>query len=123
MDEGTAESREARGPMTRPGSGARGAISRRAALGARAALAWQTRAPAQTPPGASGPTLSAAAALAAMAPPSAPDWPRVVKAGETTLSIYLPQLDSWNGNRLDAHAAVSVQTAGAKEPVFGVAFV
>ncbi len=109
--------------MTRPGSGARGAISRRAALGALAALAWQTRALAQTPPGGSGPTLSAADALAAKAPPTAPDWPRVAKAGETTLSIYLPQLDSWDGNRLDAHAAVSVQTAGAKEPVFGVAFV
>jgi hypothetical protein len=123
MGDGPFDSREEGGPVTRPESGAGGLISRRAALGALAALAWETRAFAQTPPGGGSPTLSAADALAAQAPPTAPDWPRVIKTGETTLSFYLPQLDSWDGSRLEAHAAVSVQTSAKTPPVFGVAFI
>ena len=65
--------------------------------------------------------MSAADALAAKAPPSASDWPRVVKTGETTIEFYLPQLDSWDGRRLEAHSAVSIQTSAKTPPVFGVA--
>jgi hypothetical protein len=122
MDDGTLEAKDEGGPVMRPESGAGAFVTRRAALGALAVLAWEAHALAQTPPGGTGPTLSAADALAAAAPPTAPDWPRVVKTGETTLSFYLPQLDSWDGSRLAAHAAVSVQTSAKTPPVFGVAF-
>ena len=47
-------------------------------------------------------------------------WPKVLKQGGGTYTIYQPQLDSWNMYRLEAHAAVSVLSAGAKDPVFGV---
>jgi hypothetical protein len=97
-------------------------ISRRTALGVLVALGWEARALAQTPPsGGASPTMSAADALAAKAPPSAPDWPRVVKTGETTISFYLPQLDNWDGRSLEAHSAVSIQASAKAPPVFGVA--
>src|SRR5262245_30745234 len=95
-------------------------ISRRAALGGLIALAWEARAIAQTSPG-TGATPSAVDALAAMAPPSAPDWPKVAKTGDTTINFYLPQLDSWDGHRLEAHSAVSIQTSATTQPIFGVA--
>jgi hypothetical protein len=44
----------------------------------------------------------------------------VVKAGTSTISVYLPQVDSWNGNRLEAHAAVSIAPPDKAAPVFGV---
>src|SRR5215831_10205807 len=98
-----------------------GSITRRTALGGLLALAWEARALAQTAAGGSGGTLSAADALAAQAPPAAPSWPRVIKSGETTVTFYLPQLDSWDGNRLEVHSAVSVQSSATTPPVFGVA--
>jgi hypothetical protein len=64
---------------------------------------------AQTPPPAATP------------PAAAPDpWPRQVKSGTTTFLVYQPQLDSWAANQLEGHAAVSVKTAAAKDPTFGV---
>src|SRR5262245_66695751 len=127
MDDGTLDSRENDAPMKRPESGAAARLTRRAALGALAALVWEARALAQTPPppagAAPGQTLSASDALAAQAPPAAPDWPRVIKAGDTTLNVYLPQLDSWDGTRLEVHSAVSVQSLGQQAPIFGVAFI
>lgn len=58
-------------------------------------------------------------------PPAAemvtPDpWPKLAKQKGTTFTMYQPQLDSWDGYLLDAHAAVSVQPAGAAEPLFGM---
>ena len=92
-------------------------ISRRTVLAALAVLAWDGRAVAQTPPGGASPTVPAPTGAVA----SAPDWPKVVKTGETTIHFYLPQLDSWDGRRLDAHAAVSIQPSAKAQPLFGVA--
>ena len=96
-------------------------VSRRIALGALLAFSWEVSALAQTnapgtrlaPPGQGAPTTGAGA--------SAPEWPKVVKVGETTINVYLPQLDSWDGNRLEFHSAVSVQTGATAAAVFGVA--
>src|SRR5262245_30410507 len=96
-------------------------ISRRTALGGLLAIAWEARALAQAPPAGSGATLSASDALAAAGQPIAPDWPKVVKSGDATATFYLPQLDSWDGHRLETHSAVSVQTSATAQPVFGVA--
>jgi len=44
----------------------------------------------------------------------------VVTAGAATISVHLPQLDSWDGHRLQAHAAVSIATSEKATPAFGV---
>jgi hypothetical protein len=56
-------------------------------------------------------------------PPAAevtPDpWPKSVDLNGATYTIYQPQLESWDGYRIEAHAAVSVKAAGATDAVFG----
>ena len=47
-------------------------------------------------------------------------WPKTIEQDGTTYTLYQPQLDSWDGHTIAAHAAVSVRPAGAQEPVFGV---
>ena len=47
-------------------------------------------------------------------------WPRTLTVRGARYSLYQPQVDSWDGRRLAAHAAVSVLAPAAKEPVFGV---
>ncbi|HJV35791.1 hypothetical protein, partial [Geomonas sp.] len=47
-------------------------------------------------------------------------WPKTTSREGTTYTLYQPQLDSWDGYRLKAHAAVSVKPASAAEPVFGM---
>lgn len=59
------------------------------------------------------------------APPPAgqvtPDpWPRTLTVGGAKYSLYQPQVDTWDGRRLAAHAAASVVAPAAKEVVFGV---
>jgi len=49
-------------------------------------------------------------------------WPKTSVVKGTEYTVYQPQLDSWDGCSLNAHAAVSVQEQGAKEPVFGVVY-
>src|SRR4029453_2816707 len=47
-------------------------------------------------------------------------WPKVVKQGNVTYTLFQPQLDSGDGYNFAAHAAVSVLPAGAKTADFGV---
>ena len=47
-------------------------------------------------------------------------WPKVVKQDGATYTLFQPQLDSWDGYNIAAHAAVSVLPSGAKDPTFGV---
>jgi hypothetical protein len=47
-------------------------------------------------------------------------WPKILKQDGATYTLYQPQLDSWDGYNIAAHAAVSVLPAGAKDPDFGV---
>jgi len=48
----------------------------------------------------------------------APEWPRKIETETTVISIYQPQVNSMEGDMLDARAAVSVKEQG-KELVFG----
>jgi hypothetical protein len=93
-------------------------IGRRAALSTLLGLVWGTRALAQT----GAPGAPAGASPAGPKSPGAPagDWPRVMPAGGQTVSVYLPQLDSWDGHRLEAHAAVSLKAPASDQPTFGV---
>src|SRR4051812_39389802 len=47
-------------------------------------------------------------------------WPRSVVNGSTTLTIYEPQVDSWDGHQLTARNAVGIQKVGQPEPTYGV---
>ena len=55
------------------------------------------------------------------AAPAGPDpWPKSADMNGTQYTIYQPQLDTWDGYRFEAHAAVSVLLPGYTEPIFGV---
>ena len=59
----------------------------------------------------------------ALAQAPAPDvaWPREVKAADgTVITVYQPQVERWQDNRLSGRAAVSVKPQGAAEPHYGV---
>jgi hypothetical protein len=51
--------------------------------------------------------------------PNAP-WPRQITSGETTITIYQPQVDSWKSRDLVGRAAVSVKDAASPQENFGV---
>jgi len=46
--------------------------------------------------------------------------PRSLHQGTLTFTVFHPQLDTWDGYRIAAHAAVSVLPDGSKDPTFGV---
>ncbi|MFO1372423.1 MAG: hypothetical protein U1F42_08515 [Candidatus Competibacteraceae bacterium] len=65
--------------------------------------------------------LLIAAILVGHAASAAQDpWPREIKAKEGKVVIYQPQLESFQGDKVAVRAAVSVQKADMKVPVFGV---
>src|SRR5208283_2694668 len=47
-------------------------------------------------------------------------WPRIIKAGNLQVTVYQPQVESWDRDRLQSRAAVSVQTPGSAVPIYGV---
>lgn len=48
-------------------------------------------------------------------------WPHTLNSGELTISMYQPQLDSWDGHRLKARAAVGVvEGKDDASPTFGI---
>lgn len=52
--------------------------------------------------------------------PTSPDpWPKSAQLNGAKYTLYQPQLASWDGYNLEAHAAVSVLPPGAKSPAFG----
>src|SRR5215510_13096339 len=62
-----------------------------------AALA-QATAPSGSAPPAAGQTVPAEGA-----------WPREIQANGATVLVYQPQIDSWQGNRLEARAAIAIR--------------
>jgi hypothetical protein len=86
-------------------------------------------APLESNPGAPAPASSSAgAAPAAPAAEAVPapaaeaavtlTWPRSVKEGAATLTMYQPKIQNWSGNEISCLAAISIE---ASEPVYGVA--
>jgi hypothetical protein len=47
-------------------------------------------------------------------------WPKQVVSDGNTFSIYQPQIERWQGNELQARAAVGLETAASPQPRFGV---
>ncbi|MEC5398036.1 hypothetical protein [Uliginosibacterium sp. H1] len=61
------------------------------------------------------PAQTSARSASAPAPAGEAPWPLTTRAGERTLSVYAPQLDSWDGFTLQARVAVQAVT-GDKPP-------
>src|SRR5262245_15847000 len=73
--------------------------------------------------------LAAAGCASSQAPPTSqggatpahPDpWPKTVEHDGAKYTVFQPQLDTWDGFAMSAHAAVSVQPSGSQTSVFGV---
>ena len=47
------------------------------------------------------------------------DWPREISSPEGLITIYQPQITSFDGNAMSARAAISVTPAGETAPIFG----
>lgn len=47
-------------------------------------------------------------------------WPRTVQIDGATMTVYQPQVDSWNGGFLQLRAAVALKPGGSTSEVFGV---
>ncbi len=60
---------------------------------------------------------------ASAAGPSDPGWPRQIKGGTNTITIYTPQVDRWDGTQLEARAAVSVDHPASPQQDFGVIWI
>jgi hypothetical protein len=75
---------------------------------------------------AAGATTAAVAKAPASAPPgdASPDpdggWPREFTTAAGRITVYQPQLDAWDGMKLEARAALAISEPGAESPVFGV---
>ncbi len=50
-------------------------------------------------------------------------WPVEIEGPDGTITVYQPQLDAWDGHKLEAHTAVSIQPSGVDVPTYGVAWV
>ena len=86
--------------------------------------AWFATSPAQT---GDDQTTTAATPVSSPVPSSSPSaapnafpWPTQFTRDGSAFTVYPPQLDSWQGERLEARAAVAVQPAAAQRPVFGM---
>src|SRR5262245_3514663 len=82
------------------------------------------------PPSALGQATAPAPVGSAATPPGAQAavpaegaWPREIQANGATVLVYQPQIDSWQGNRLEARAAVAIRMPGAAQPSFGVVWI
>jgi hypothetical protein len=51
------------------------------------------------------------------------EWPRSLTAGEAVITMYQPQIDSWEDNRVESRAAVSVKADADAAPVFGAVWI
>jgi hypothetical protein len=51
------------------------------------------------------------------------EWPREFDSDGMHITIYQPQVESWNGDALSARAAVAVLPSGATSPEYGVVWV
>ena len=82
------------------------------------APAWGPPPPAAvtTPPGFGTPAPQPAPPQ----PPNPDPWPRQISLTNATVLVYQPQVEKWEGNRLDFRAAVAVRASGSKEETFGV---
>ena len=93
------------------GAGAALVAALLAGYGAAALTAPAESPAAQSPPAEAGVLSPATEELS---------WPRTIKEGAETITVYQPQVEKWEGQQISCRAAVSVQGAEDVEPTFGV---
>jgi hypothetical protein len=49
-------------------------------------------------------------------------WPRTIVSGVITILFYQPQIDRWQGDQIQACAAVSVKDSNFEQPAYGVVY-
>jgi hypothetical protein len=54
------------------------------------------------------------------APSTEAPWPRTFKSGADTFVIHQPQVETWEGNRVDLYSAVELKTEGNNAAKYGV---
>ena len=91
------------------------ALSMASALASCAAQAPDSFAPAPAPG-----AVTEAPAAGAPVPPDPDPWPRQLQLSDATLTVYQPQVESWQGNQLSFRAAVAAKASGANAEIFGV---
>ena len=47
-------------------------------------------------------------------------WPRIMRAGDLDITVYQPQVEAWDDNRIRSRAAVAVKSKASPQPVYGV---
>jgi hypothetical protein len=72
--------------------------------------------------GASSPGAAAGGNAPAAAQPPADPWPTVLDLKNGQVLVYQPQVNKWEGNRLDFRSALAIKPTGAKDESFGVIF-
>jgi hypothetical protein len=65
-------------------------------------------------------TAQAPTSPAPTPPPSADPWPRQFNVASGQLTVYQPQVESWQGNQLGFRCAVAATPTGATDKTFGV---
>jgi hypothetical protein len=50
---------------------------------------------------------------------SEPGWPRKITSGDTTILFYHPEIEKWQGDQIQADTAVSVETSGSSQQIYG----
>lgn len=66
------------------------------------------------------PTTPAPAAAPPVTALTDTGWPREIRSGQTTLTVYQPQLDEWDGFHLSGRSAVAAREGSAQTPVYGI---
>ncbi len=77
-------------------------------------------APTPTKPGSTTPATAGPAAAASRGGTGNTPWPREATEGGRTYTVYQPQIEKWDGTRLHARAAVSVESQASPVQHFGV---
>src|SRR5262245_59222895 len=67
-------------------------------------------------------TSAATAPPAAAAKPPPDPWPTVLDLKNGQVLVYQPQVNSWDGNRIDFRSALAIKPTGATDESFGVIF-
>ena len=87
---------------------------------ASALVSCASQAPDSFAPGPAPGAVTEAPAASAPVPPDPDPWPRQLQLSNAMLTVYQPQVESWQGNQLAFRAAVAAKAQGANTETFGV---
>ena len=71
-------------------------------------------------PASQTPAATTPAAATAVTALTDTGWPRDIMSGQTKITIYQPQIDTWDGFKLTSRAAVAVTEKADTPPIYGI---